>query len=114
MRLTGLLRFAGDVLATIDCGFDVPARGELEIVGSEGRMVLADPWHGRRPRIVLERGVEREVIKLKPVDSYRLELEDMPRAIRERARAVARARRRARPGARRSRRCTARPTRAAR
>ncbi len=83
LRLTGLLRFAGDVLATIDCGFDVPPRGELEITGSEGRILLADPWHGRRPRIVLERGVEREVIKLRPVDSYRLELEDMHAAVRE-------------------------------
>jgi xylose dehydrogenase (NAD/NADP) len=81
MRLTGLLRFDGDVLATIDCGFDLPPRGELEIVGSEGRILLADPWHCRRPRIVLERGSEREVIELRPVDSFRLELEDMAAAI---------------------------------
>jgi predicted dehydrogenase len=92
MRMTGLLRFAGDVLATIDCGFDVPPRGEIEIAGAEGRILLADPWHGRRPRIVLERGVEREVIKLRPVDSYRLELEDMAAAIRgERAPLLGRA-----------------------
>jgi predicted dehydrogenase len=82
MRMTGLLRFAGDVLATIDCGFDLPPRGDLEVAGSEGRILLADPWHCRRPRIVLERGVEREVVKLRPVDSYRLELEDMAEAIR--------------------------------
>jgi D-xylose 1-dehydrogenase (NADP+, D-xylono-1,5-lactone-forming) len=92
MRMTGLLRFDGDVLAAIDCGFDVPARDELEIVGSQGRIVLADPWHCRRPRIVLERGVEREVVKLRPVDSYRLELEDMSAAIRgERAPLLGRA-----------------------
>ena len=82
MRMVALLRFAGDLLATIDCGFDVPARDELEIVGSDGRIVLDDPWHCRRPRIVLERGQDRELIKLKPVDSYRLELEDMAAAIR--------------------------------
>jgi predicted dehydrogenase len=84
MRMAALLRFDGDVLATIDCGFDIPARDELEIVGSEGRILLDDPWHGRRPRIVLERGVTREVIKLKPVNSYRLQLEDLSGAIRER------------------------------
>ncbi|MEY2442862.1 MAG: hypothetical protein QOJ46_2288 [bacterium] len=83
MRLAALLRFEDDVLATIDCGFDIPPRGEVEIVGSEGRIVLDDPWHGRRPRIVLERGVTREVIKLKPVNSYRLQLEDVSGAIRE-------------------------------
>ncbi|MEA2220805.1 MAG: D-xylose 1-dehydrogenase D-xylono,5-lactone-forming [Solirubrobacteraceae bacterium] len=82
MRMTGLLRFGDDVLAAIDCGFDLPARAALEIAGSEGRIVLADPWHCRRPRIVLERGAEREVVKLRPVDSYRLELEDMAAAIR--------------------------------
>src|SRR5204863_9293670 len=76
-RMAAVLRFDGDVLATIDCGFDVPARGELEIVGSEGRIVLEDPWHARRPRIVVERGVSREVIKLKPVNSYRLQLDDV-------------------------------------
>ncbi len=83
MRMAGLLRFAGDLLATIDCGFDVPARDGLEIVGSDGRILLEDPWHCRRPRIVLERGMERELIKLRPVDSYRLELEDVSTAIRE-------------------------------
>ncbi len=83
LRLVGLLRFPGDVLATIDCGFDIAPRSELEIVGSDGRILLTDPWHGRRPRIVLERGAEREVIKLKPVDSFRLELEDMHAAVRE-------------------------------
>jgi predicted dehydrogenase len=92
MRMTGLLRLDGDVLATIDCGFDLPARDELEIAGSEGRILLDDPWHCRRPRIVLERGIEREVFKLRPVDSYRLELEDMSAAIRgERAPLLGRA-----------------------
>jgi xylose dehydrogenase (NAD/NADP) len=83
MRMAAVLRFDRDVLATIDCGFDMPARDELEIVGSEGRIVLDDPWHCRRPRIVLERGVTREVIKLKPVNSYRLQIEDLSGAIRD-------------------------------
>jgi predicted dehydrogenase len=82
LRMVALLRFEHDLLATIDCGFDIPARDELEIVGAHGRIVLEDPWHARRPRIVLERGHDREVVKLKPVDSYRLELEDMAAAIR--------------------------------
>ena len=80
LRLTGLLRFAGDVLATIDCGFDVAARAELEVVGSQGRIVLADPWHCRAPAIVVERGGE-ERVELRAADSYMLELEDMAAAI---------------------------------
>ena len=82
LRLTGLLRFGGDVLATIDCGFDMAGRGELEVVGSDGRILLADPWHARAPRLVLERaGADTEVIDIEPVNSYRLELEDMAAAI---------------------------------
>ncbi len=82
LRLTGLLRFEDDVLATIDCGLDVPSRSELEIAGTEGRIVLADPWHCIAPRIVVERGYEREVVEVDAGDSYRIELEDAAAAIR--------------------------------
>jgi D-xylose 1-dehydrogenase (NADP+, D-xylono-1,5-lactone-forming) len=82
VRLTGSLRFDADLLATIDCGFDMAPRGELEVVGAEGRILLADPWHGRAPRLVVQRsGDEPEIIDVAPVDSYRLELEDMAAAI---------------------------------
>lgn len=81
LRLTGLLRFEDDVLAAIDCGLDVPSRSGLEIAGSEGRLMVPDPWHAGQPQIVLERGGEREVYEPEPADSYRLELEDMCAAI---------------------------------
>jgi predicted dehydrogenase len=91
-RLTGLLRFDRDLLAIVDCGLDVTARGELEVVGAVGRIVVPDPWHCITPRIVVERGYEREVIALDPADSYRLELEDCSAAIRgERAPLLGRA-----------------------
>ena len=92
MRLTGMLRFEGDVLATIDCGLDLPSRSELEICGSDGRIVLTDPWHCIDPRIVLERGYEREIVDVPRADSYALELDDMAAAIRgERAPLLGRA-----------------------
>ena len=79
---TGSLRFPGDVLAAFDCGTALPVRDELEAIGSEGSLFLDDPWHCRRPVIELRRadGVER--IELEPVDSYRLEVENVSRAIR--------------------------------
>ncbi len=80
-RLSGLLRFDGDVLGVIDCGLDVYARGELEVVGSEGRIVLPDPWHAIDPKIVVERGLEREIVTVQAADSYARELEDMAAAI---------------------------------
>ncbi|HZQ66132.1 MAG TPA: Gfo/Idh/MocA family oxidoreductase [Gaiellaceae bacterium] len=82
---TGSLRFAGDLLATFDCGTALPNRSELEVIGSEGSLFVADPWHCLAPGIELRResGVER--IEVDRVDSYRLELENLADAIAGRA-----------------------------
>jgi predicted dehydrogenase len=79
---TGSLRFPGDVFGLFDCGTALPSRDELEAVGSEGTLFLDDPWHAREPVIELRRGGEAERIELEPVDSYRLELENLSEAIR--------------------------------
>ena len=81
MRLTAMLRFGGDVVATIDCGLDLTSRSELEVAGTQGRIVLRDPWHCVEPGIVVERGYEREVVDVAVADSYALELADMAAAI---------------------------------
>jgi xylose dehydrogenase (NAD/NADP) len=79
---TASLRFPGDVLAIFDCGTAMPERDELEAIGSEGSLFLDDPWHSGNPGIEVRRadGVER--IEIEPVDSYRLELENVSDAIR--------------------------------
>jgi predicted dehydrogenase len=76
------MSFPGDVIAQFDCGFRLPMRDELEAVGSEGSLFLDDPWHCRDPVIELRREGEVERIELEPVDSYRLELENLADAIR--------------------------------
>jgi D-xylose 1-dehydrogenase (NADP+, D-xylono-1,5-lactone-forming) len=78
----GLLRFSGDVVAVFDCGTAMPERDELEAIGSEGSLFLDDPWHCRVPVIEVRRNGKVERIQLEPVDSYRLELENMSDAIR--------------------------------
>ena len=80
--LTGTMRFADDVLATIDCGLSLPVRDELEAIGEEGSLFLDDPWHCLTPVIEhrTDDGVER--IELERVNSYRLELENLSDAIR--------------------------------
>jgi D-xylose 1-dehydrogenase (NADP+, D-xylono-1,5-lactone-forming) len=79
---TGTLRFGDGVLAEIDCGLVLPVRDELEAIGEEGSIFLDDPWHCRRPVIEVRKEKEVERIELEPVDSYRLQLENMSAAIR--------------------------------
>jgi predicted dehydrogenase len=77
----GLLRFAGGVSALFDCGTSLPERDELEAIGTEGSLFLDDPWHCVRPEIELRRDGAVERIELDPVDSYRLELENLSDAM---------------------------------
>ena len=78
----GLLRFPQNVVALFDSGTALMARDELEAIGSEGSLFLDDPWHCTRPGIELRREERVERIELDPVDSYRLELENVSDAIR--------------------------------
>ena len=78
---SGAMRSRCDVHALFDYGTSLPERDELEAIGTEGSLFLDDPWHCNQPVIELrrDRGVER--IELEPVDSYRLELENLADAI---------------------------------
>ncbi len=77
----GSMQFPGDVFALFDCGTCLPERDELEVIGREGSLFLDDPWHGYEPVIELRRDNGTEKIELEPVDSYRLELENLADAI---------------------------------
>jgi D-xylose 1-dehydrogenase (NADP+, D-xylono-1,5-lactone-forming) len=82
---TGTLTFPGGVVAQFDCGLRLPLRDELEVVGTEGSAFLDDPWHCTRPVIELRRADDVEEIALEPVDSYRLEVENLADAIEGKA-----------------------------
>jgi predicted dehydrogenase len=77
----GAMQFPGDVFALFDCGTCLPERDELEVIGTEGSLFLDDPWHCYVPVIELRREGGTERIELEPVDSYRLELENLADAI---------------------------------
>jgi predicted dehydrogenase len=81
-RLAATLSFDGDVLAQLHCAFDLPDFSELTLFGSEGSIQVSDPWHCRQPGLTVRRGDEVERIAVEPVNSYRLELENLGRAIR--------------------------------
>jgi D-xylose 1-dehydrogenase (NADP+, D-xylono-1,5-lactone-forming) len=78
------LRCADDVIAQFDCGFVLPDRAALEVVGEDGSLVVGDPWHVRSPGIELRRegASQVESIEIETANSYRLELEDLSAAIR--------------------------------
>jgi D-xylose 1-dehydrogenase (NADP+, D-xylono-1,5-lactone-forming) len=82
-RFAGVVRFAGDVLGTLDCGFDVPPRGQIEVVGEGGTVVASDPWHGQSPVLTLARpGEPPAAIPVEVVNPYQRELEDFSAAVR--------------------------------
>jgi D-xylose 1-dehydrogenase (NADP+, D-xylono-1,5-lactone-forming) len=80
-RFTGTLRFDGDVLAHFDCGVDTVDRAELEVGGSEGALLLGDPFHSREPVIEVraaDGSVER--VEVEGDDPYACELRDFAAA----------------------------------
>ena len=81
VRLAGTLVFPGAVLAQIDCGFDLVRTG-LEVTGSEGLLRVAYPFTIDEVAIELRRGGEVERIAVENPDRYRLQSDNVSRAIR--------------------------------
>ena len=82
LRFAGTLSLPGDVLAHFDCGVDTADRAELEVVGSEGALLLRDPFHSREPVIDVrasDGSVER--VEVEPENPYACELRDFAAAV---------------------------------
>jgi len=80
---TGVLRFAGGVLGSFEAGIDTAARSFLEVTGSEGRLLVEDPWKAPGPGLELVRGDgAREAVAVEIVNPYAREVEDLSRAVR--------------------------------
>ncbi len=82
IRTVATLALDGGAVATFDCAMDTPYRAQLEVGGSEGYIRVPDPWHIRRPEILLVRDDEPQRIATEPANSYRLEMENLGAAIR--------------------------------
>jgi predicted dehydrogenase len=77
IRFSGMLHFPSGVVAEFVSGF-TSTHHTLEAIGSGGSLMLTNPWQGRPVSIVRD-GVETQ---LDGENAYRLELEDVGRAIR--------------------------------
>jgi xylose dehydrogenase (NAD/NADP) len=83
VRFAGTMRFDdGRVLAHFDCGFDVPYRSELEVVGPDGSVWVDDAFIIGTRRLELRRNGEVEVFEAPKINKYQLELENLSDAIR--------------------------------
>jgi D-xylose 1-dehydrogenase (NADP+, D-xylono-1,5-lactone-forming) len=82
-RVAAVLRFAGDVTGTFDCGMDVNPRSGLEVVGDAATLWVPDPWHGLTPGIVIQRPDGEERVSVERVDPYGRELVEVESAVRE-------------------------------
>jgi D-xylose 1-dehydrogenase (NADP+, D-xylono-1,5-lactone-forming) len=82
VAFAAVMRFADDITAHFDAGLALASRDLLEVVGDEGTLRLTDPWHCRRPGIDILRENADERIEIAPVNSYRLEAENLSAAIR--------------------------------
>lgn len=68
----------GDVVAQFDCGFSSPFRTHLEVVGSEGVIVVPAPFKpGPGAHLRLTRGDETEVVTVEDQPLYVGELDDL-------------------------------------
>ena len=91
LRLAATLRLPADVLAQFDVALDLTRRDELELVGTEGRLTVPDPWLCRTTHLELSRDGQVERIPVDPEgalaptdpdhDVYRIELDTVSAAL---------------------------------
>jgi len=92
VRFAGTLALPGGVVGSFDCGLDMVARSELELIGDAGSVFLPDPWHSRASRLELRRPDGTQTLEVAVADPYSCELEDFAAAARgERAHPFGRA-----------------------
>jgi len=81
LRFVATMQMPGDVLAHFDCGVDTADRAELEVVGSEGALLLHDPFHSLEPVIEVHAADGSvESVEAERDDPYACELRDFAAA----------------------------------
>jgi len=82
VRFAGTMAMPGDVLAHFDCGVDTAGRAELEVVGSDGALLMRDPFHSLEP-VIEVRGADGSVerVEVERNNPYACELRDFAAAV---------------------------------
>lgn len=81
VTFAGLLRLASGALGSFDCSFRQQYRTQVEVVGTEGALVVERPFIlTGQSRIVLQRDFDEELIQVAEADAYRCEVEALTSA----------------------------------
>jgi len=78
----GTMRHAADIVSQFDCGFVVPRRAGLEVLGEDASLFVPTPFVVTEPGIELRRDGDVEQVAVEDEDSYLLELDNVSGAIR--------------------------------
>jgi hypothetical protein len=78
----GTMRHAADIVSHFDCGFVVPRRAGLEVLGEDASLFVPTPFVVTEPGIELRRDGDVEQVAVEDEDSYLLELDNVSGAIR--------------------------------
>ena len=90
LRMAATLAMPDGVLGLLDVGLDLPRRDELELIGTQGKVTVPDPWLCRAGHVELERDGRSERLPVDPTgtvltdpdhDAYRIEFEAASAAI---------------------------------
>lgn len=79
----GILDYAAGGHAIVSCGFDGGLYQRAALIGTEGALVLREPfvtWQ-REPRLVLDTGGDERVTTFEAVNTFRLEIDDLATAV---------------------------------
>jgi predicted dehydrogenase len=82
LLFAGQMRFSNQVFAQFDSSFDVPFRVNIEVIGSEGAIMIPNPYKpGKNEKISLTHNDKTENIVIRGEELYIGEVVDMENAI---------------------------------
>lgn len=82
LAFSGLLETDAGVMCQIQCGFTSFPRSEIDVVGTDGRLVLRSPWVIDDPGIDIWTASGHRRLEIEPLNSYRLQLQNFCGSIR--------------------------------
>jgi len=81
LSFSALLKYPGDLLASLHCGFNTNLRLRAEIVGTKGVLDVPEPFFDNPGHLTLTKHNEPREIPVEESDRYRYEVEDFSDAI---------------------------------